>query len=144
MVDKVAGNATVHFYVWALGEEIRYGAIRIGVATDFNWTGNTSVGWSNLNWTQWYNGSDVLSENVASVSNPVALNISAHYVSPSGSTWYVGVVAFYVALSTPPGGESLYSASDTSGLTLTSPLRVSNDTLPAVVLLHNAGPGGSS
>jgi hypothetical protein len=141
VVDKIPGNATLHFYVWALGEEIRYDEMRIGVAVAFNWTGTSVLNWSRLNWTDWHNGTDVLSEIVASSANPVALNISAYYVSPSGSAWYVGVIAFYVAVTAPPGGESLYSASDTSGVAVSSPLAVSNDTLPAVILLHNAGGG---
>jgi hypothetical protein len=140
VVDKIAHNSTLHFYVWALGEEIRYDEIRIGVASSFNWTGNTSLNWSTVRWTQWYNATDALSEIVSSDANPVALNISAYYVSPSGSALYVGVVAFYVAAASPSGGESLYSTSLT-GATLTSPLSVSNDTLPAVILLHNAGGG---
>ena len=142
VVDKTTTNSTLHFYVWALGEEIRYDAIRIGVATAFNWTGSTPLNWSRMNWTSWQNGSDVLSVIFGTPENPVALNISAHYVSPSGSTWYVGILAFYVKAATPSSGESLYSASGTSGITVTSPLAVSNDTLPAVVLLHNAGAGG--
>jgi hypothetical protein len=140
VVDKIPGNATLHFYVWALGEEIRYYEIRVGIAVSFNWTGNTSLNWSAVNWTEWHNSTDVLSEFVSTRGNPVALNISAYYVSPSGSAWYVGVIAFYVHVSSP-GSESLYSASDTSGVAVTSPLAVSNDTLPAVILLHNAGGG---
>lgn len=141
VVDRVAGNATFHFYVWALGEEIRYQEMYVGVATSFHWTGNSSVPWSTLNWTRWHNASNVLSEIVESTANPVALNIYAYYYSASGSTWYVGVIAFYVG-GTLSSGETLYSASETSGVTLTSPLAVSNDTLPTVVLLHNAGSGG--
>lgn len=142
VVDKLAGNSTLHFYVWALGEEIRYDEMHIGVAGSFNWTGTSVLNWSRLNWTVWYNGTDVLSEIISSAANPVALNISAYYLSPSGNAWYVGVVAFYVTAATPTSGESLYSASDTSGVAVTSPLTVSNDTLPAAILLHNAG-GGS-
>jgi len=142
VVDKVPGNASLHFYVWALGEEIRYDMIAIGVATQFNWTGGSAVNWSALNWTEWHNGTNVLSVIVSSTGNPVALNISAFYSSPStgSSTWYVGVFAFYVAVSS--GGESLYSATPTSGVAVTSPLSVSND-LPVAILLYNAGPGGA-
>jgi len=144
VVDKASGNATLHFYIWALGETIRYDEIRVGIATSFDWAGTTPISWHGLNWTQWHNGSDLLSVIVASTANPVALNISVHYVSPSGSTWYVGLLAFYVALTSPPNGESLYSASATSGVALPSPLAVSNDTLPVAVLLANVGAGGVS
>jgi hypothetical protein len=141
VVDKIAGNSTLHFYVWALGEEIRYHVMHIGVAGAFNWTGTSMVNWSGLNWTDWYNGTDVLSQIISSTANPVALNISAYYLSPSGSAWYVAVVAFYVTAATPTSGESLYSATETSGVAVTSPLAVSNDTLPVAILLHNAGGG---
>lgn len=142
VVDKIASNSSLHFYVWALGETIRYDEIRIGLATAFNWTGTTPLAWNTLNWTSWQNGTDLLSVIFNSSANPVAVNISAHYVSPSGSTWYVGVLAFYVALTSPPSGQTLYSASDTSGVTVTSPLAVSNDTLPVAILLSNVGAGG--
>jgi hypothetical protein len=138
VVDKVAGNASFHFYVWALGEEIRYDEIRIGVATSFNWTGAAGLNWSRVNWTEWHNGTDVLSEIVVTAANPVALNISAYY-SPFGGAWYVGMIAFYDASGSSPGSESLYSTSNTAGIAVTSPLAVSNDTLPAVILLHSAG-----
>ncbi|MGP8158567.1 MAG: hypothetical protein ACLPWO_03025 [Thermoplasmata archaeon] len=144
IVDKIPANTTLHFYIWALGETIRYDEIHVGVATSFNWTGGGSPVWSQLNWTQWDNGSDVLSVILASTANPVALNISAHYVSPSGSTWYVGVLSFYVLTSLPSGSESLYSATATSGVAVASPLAVSNDTLPVPILLANVGSGGVS
>jgi len=143
VVDKVAGNSSFHFYVWALGEEVRYNRINLGVASTFSWTGNTTLVWSNLTWNRWYNGTDLLSEIVSTSANPVALNISAYYYSPStsSSTWYVGVFAFFVG-STPVSGESLYSATPTSGVAVTSPLVVSNSTLPVTILLSNVGPGG--
>jgi hypothetical protein len=144
IVDKIPSNATLHFYIWALGETIRYDEIRIGVATSFNWTGPGPMPWNQLNWTQWDNDSDVLSVIFASTANPVALNISAHYVSPSGSTWYVGILSFYVLTSLSSGSESLYSATATSGVVVASPLSVSNDTLPVPILLANVGSGGDS
>jgi hypothetical protein len=143
IVDKTSVNSSIHFYVWALGETIRYKSIDIGVASSFNWSGTTSVPFARLNWTDWQNGSDVLSMIVTTSANPVALNITAHYVSPEGSEWYVGLVAFYVASSSPPGSESLYSQSGTSGVVVESPLAVSNDSLPAVILLHSAGSGSA-
>jgi hypothetical protein len=145
VVDKIPLNTTpLHFYIWALGETIRYDSIHFGLATAFDWnaTAGATPPWSSLNWTQWYNGSDVLSVIVSSSANPVALNISAHYVSPSGSTWYVGLLAFYVLEAPSSGSESLYSATATSGVAVASPLAVSNTTLPVPILLRDAGPGG--
>jgi hypothetical protein len=142
VVDKVPSNATLHFYTWALGETIRYDEIRVGVATSFNWTGTSPMPWATLNWTRWYNGSEVLSVIVSSAANPVALNISAYYVSPSGSTWYVGLLSFYVLQAPSSGSESLYSATATSGVVVASPIAVSNSTLPVPILLADVGPGG--
>ena len=142
VVDKTSTNASFHFYVWALGEEIRYDEIRVGVAASFNWTGTSSISWNRLNWTVWDNESNMLSVIVNTLANPVALNISAHYTSPGGSTWYVGLLAFYASAPSSPGGESLYSATATSGVAVPSPLPVNNDTLPVAILLSNAGPGG--
>jgi len=142
VVDKISTNATLHFYVWALGETIRYDEVHVGVATLFNWSGTQTMSWRTLNWTQWYNDSDALAVIVASAANPVALNISAHYVSPSGSTWYAGLLSFYVQQSVPSGSESLYSASGTSGVAVASPLAVSNNTLPVTILLADVGAGG--
>jgi hypothetical protein len=143
VVDKISANATLHFYLWALGETIRYDEIRVGIASAFNWSGTTAVAWNQLNWSEWHNGSGLLSVAFGTTANPVALNISVHYVSPSGSTWYVGLLAFFVALTSPPSGESLYSATATSGVAVASPLPVSNSTLPVAILLANVGPGGA-
>jgi len=142
VVDKISTNATLHFYVWALGETIRYDEVHVGVATLFNWSGTQTMSWRTLNWTKWYNDSDALAVIVASAANPVALNISAHYVSPSGSTWYAGLLSFYVQQSVPSGSESLYSASGTSGVAVASPLAVSNNTLPVNDPLADVGAGG--
>lgn len=141
VVDRTSTNSTFHFYVWALGETIRYDAIRVGLATSFNWTGTSPIAWNLLRWNLWYNASDVLSNIVASAADPVALNISAHYTSPSGSTWYFGLLAFYVAVTSPPTGESLYSASGSSGVAVPSTLAVNNNTLPVAILLADVGPG---
>jgi len=140
VVDKISTNASMHFYVWALGEEIRYSSIDIAVASDFNWSGNTSLAFDRLNWTQWYNDSDVLSVLVETAADPVALNVTVHYVSPSGSAWYVLRVGFFVTTGPP---QSLYSNTDTSGIAVASPIAVSNSTLPFPILLHNAGSGGT-
>lgn len=143
VVDKISSNPAYHFYVWALGETIRYDVIRIGLSTDFNWTGTSTINWSQLSWSEWDNGSDLLSVSFSSIANPVALNISVHYASPSGSTWYVGMIAFYVSPTSPGSSENLYSTSPTPGVAVASPIPVSNSTLPVAILLANAGPGGA-
>jgi len=142
VVDKIAFNSTFHFYVWALGETIRYSSIDIGVATAFGWAGSGSVNWSSLNWSRWYNGSEVLSVIFADTANPVALNITAHYLAPSASAWYVGMVAFYDSSSKSSGSESLImQAGPSGGVAVPSSVSVSNDTLPLDILLSYAGSG---
>ena len=143
VVDREYGNSTMHFYVWALGETIRYDSIHVGIASAFGWAGSSAVAWSNLTWSQWDNASGVLSVIVSTSANPVALNITAHYVSPSGTAWYVGLLAFYVWSSTPPGSESLIAQSGTSGVAVPSSTSVSNSSLPLDILLHNAGSGAT-
>lgn len=140
VVDKISANATFHFYVWALGETIRYAKILVGVATSFDWTGTSILSWTNLSWTRWYNDSDALSVIVATDANPVALNISVQYCSALGNAFYVGLLAFYVSLTS--GGESLYYATTPSLAVPSSPLTVSNSTLPLPILLSHVG-GGS-
>lgn len=142
VVDKIASNATMHFYIWALGETIRYAQIDVGVATGFNWTGTQALNWSALNFSAWTNQTDTLSVSLASSANPLALSVFVHYASPAGATWYVAMLAFYVGLTSPPSGESLYASSPTSGVAVDSSIAVSNDTLPEAILLANAGPGG--
>lgn len=139
VVDRSPGNDTFHFYVWALGEEIRYAQIDVGVASGFSWIGINAVPWSTLNWTTWYNQTNVLSEIIASTENPVALDIFANYVYSAGNTWYVGELAFYVGGL--PGSESLDWATWTSGITVTSPQSVASD-LPFPIPLFDAGSGG--
>jgi hypothetical protein len=139
VVDRSSGNDTFQFYVWALGEEIRYSQIDVAIASDFNWTGANGVPWSTLNWTEWHNESNVLAEIVGSTANPVALDIFANYVYSTGNTWYVGELAFFV--TGPAGSESLYWATSTSGLPVTSPLSVASY-LPLTIPLVDAGSGG--
>jgi len=56
----------------------------------------------------------------------------------------VGMVAFYVSPTAPASSESLYSATATAGIAVTSPIAVSNSTLPLAILLSDVGSGGVS
>jgi hypothetical protein len=140
VIDKLASNATMHFYIWALGETIRYAYIHVGVAMGFDWSGNSSVNWTRVTWSTWINESNVLSIVLSSASNPVALNITAFYSTSTAYTVYSGVMAFYVQQGST---QNLISAPDTSGLTLPSPLAVSDTNLPEPVLLPSSAAGGS-
>jgi hypothetical protein len=140
IVDRVSGNGTMHFYVTGVGTTTRYTSIWVGVAIGFNWTATGPVPWSKLNWTNWQNESDVITVVVATTANPVALNVTAYYVSPGGSAVYAGIVAFYVSIS--PGSEVLNSASATSGVTVLGSQPVDNSTLPYPIPLAKVASGG--
>jgi hypothetical protein len=134
IVDRIPGNATTHLYVHALGTTARYSEIWLGLAGGFDWSGAGTPIWSSLNWTTWWNESDVLSVSVAAAENPVGVNVTAQYVSPGGCARYVGVMAFFVGPAAG-GGDALYSASP-SGLGLPSaPVPVDNSSLPLTILL---------
>jgi hypothetical protein len=136
IVDRVPGNQTTHLYVHGLGTTARYSNIWVGLAGGFNWSGSGSPNWTALSWTRWSNETDVLSLSVASESDPVAITVTAYYVSPGGTAWYAGVVAFFVGAGPGPTGEALYTATNTSGLGLPSaPTPVDNASLPLTILL---------
>jgi hypothetical protein len=136
IVDRIPGNATTHLYVHGLGTTSRYAQIWFGLAFGFAWSGSGSPAWGQLNWSSWSNESDVISVNLESTQNPVAVNVTAYYVSPGGTAWYVGVVAFFVGSGPGPTGIALYSSTETAGLGLPSaPTPVDNSSLPLTILL---------
>ena len=140
IVDRVTGEPTFHLYVRALGATDRYAMIRLGLAYDFSWDGIHGVPWSQLAFTAWTNESDALELDLETDYNPVAVNVSADYVSSGGSALYVGILAFFVAGSAT-SGETLFAASSTSGIAVPSSIAVSNSTLPLTVLLVSSGSG---
>jgi hypothetical protein len=137
IVDRIPGNGTTHLYVHGVGTTSRYTEIWVGLASGFDWSGSGGVPWASLNWGKWTNKSDVLSLSLSTTENPVAVNVTAYYVSPGGeSADYVGVLAFYVSPATSSTGEVLYSATQTPGLGLPStPTPVDNSSLPLTILL---------
>jgi hypothetical protein len=136
IVDRVPGNAATHLYVHGVGATSRYTEIWVGLASGFEWSGTGGVPWASLNWNAWTNESDVLSLSISTYGDPVAVNVTAYYVSPGGTAWYVGVLAFYVGSGPGPSGEALYSSTQTSGLGLPStPTPVDNSSLPLTILL---------
>jgi len=142
IVDRISGNGATHLYVHGVGTTSRYTEIWVGLASDFNWSGSGGVPWAHLNWSAWTNQSDVLSLSLMTIENPVAVNVTAYYVSPGGTAWYVGVVAFYVGPAPGSSGDDLYYASQTSGVGLPStPTPVDNSSLPLTILLPITGSG---
>lgn len=141
IVDRVVGQSTLSFYVRALGATDRYAEIRLGLADDFGWDGSGGVPWSNLVWGSWTNESNVLELSLTSAANPVAVNVSAFFVSAGGNALYVGILAFFVGGSSA-SGETLYAASSTSGVAVPSSTAVSNSSLPLTILLVTNSMGG--
>ncbi len=141
-VDRVAGVSVTHFYVRALGSTVRYDAIWVGATTNFAWDGQSAINWSAVHFLTFWNASDVVVLSFASSSNPIALNITAYYTSPSGSAFYVGRLAFYVTAAPSGSGEVLYAASGTSGVVVASSTTVDNSSLPMVIVLSAASAQG--
>ncbi len=112
VVDALPGNTTVHFYVHGLSTTARYASISLGLAHDFPWTGSWPSG--NLTWTNWTNGSDVLVITGATSQLPVAVNITADYISGGVSALYIG--QFALNLSATSGTDTLYVVSNTAGI----------------------------
>ena len=139
VVDRVPGENLTFFYVLAYGEAIRYSGVRVGVADDFGWNGG-SVNWSGLRWTTYHNVSNTVAVPFNSSSNPVAVNVSAHYLSSAGNALYVGELAFYVGQSS--SGATVYSSSATPGVFAPAPTPVSNSTQPFYIILTTAKAGG--
>ncbi len=140
IVDRVAGSNVTHFYIRAPSLTIRYSGMWVGVASNFSWDGSGGVNWTALTWSTWYNETDVLSIAFATTANPVAVNITAYYTSPSAQATYVGVLAF--AIGSAASGPVLYGATSTSGVTVPSSLPVDNSSLPLPILLTVGSSGG--
>jgi hypothetical protein len=141
IVDRVNGGNTTHFYIRGLGSTVRYAGIRVDVATNFSWSGSGTVNWTALRYSTAENVTEVLSLGFALPDNPVALNISAYYVSPGGNALYVGEVAFYLGPSPGVSGDYLYATSSTSAVAVpSSPTPVDNASLPLPILLASVAP----
>jgi len=140
IVDRIAGNGTIHFYITGVGTSTRYASVWVELATGFNWTASSSVPWSTLNWTKWKNATDVVTVALSSAANPVAINVTAYYVSSGGDAVYSGILAFYVGTSS--SSDLLNVASATAGVVVPSSILVDNSSLPYPIPLAKVGTGG--
>jgi hypothetical protein len=137
IVDGLPGNSTTHFYVRGIGATTRYESVHLGLAYGFPWTGSFPAG--RLHWTSWSNGSNVLSVAAASNALPVAVNVSALYVSGGLGVRYFGVLAFNLSSPAPGGPVSLDVVSGTGAIPGFSWL-VAN--LPVTITLAAVNSGG--
>lgn len=136
-VDRVPGGDVTNFYVVAYGEAIRYAGIWVGVAENFLWDGSGSLDWTSLHWTIYHNATNVITLAFNSTSNPIALNVSAYYVTSGASAFYVGELAFFVG---PAGssGLAVYAATPTAGVFVPStPTPVDNTHQPFYIILSS-------
>ncbi len=140
VVDRLPGNATMHFYVHGLGTTVRYAEIWIGVALGFNWSVVGRTPWTSLRWNIWQNDTFVLTSSYASVDNPIALNVTAYYSSSGGSAWYGGVLAFEV--TSGASGQVLNAVSETASVAVPSSVPVDNSSLPFPITLATVSAGG--
>ncbi len=138
-VDRVLGLNESHFYIRAPSLTIRYAGIWVGIASNFSWNGSKPVNWTSLDWNVWRNSTDVLSFEFATSDDPIALNVTVYYTSPSASATYLGVFAF--AVEPVPGGQVLYAATPTPGVAVPGTTPVDNSSLPLAILLA-LGPSG--
>ncbi len=140
LVDHPASGDATNFYVRAYGDTVRYSSISIAYATNFSWTGAFPSG--PLNWTDWQNGTDLLSLQLLGVAvNPVAINVSAVYTLGGASATYVGLIAFDLGYV----GSTISLLCAVSPLTsgVSAPSSVDLSTLPLVIYLQNFGAGPS-
>lgn len=141
IVDRVPGVGPTFFYVVGYDSTTRYAGIWVEVAENFSWDGSGSVNWTALNWSERWNVSDAVVVAFNSTSDPVALNVTAYYVSPNGNAVYLGELAFFVGPGPGPMGTALYAASLTAGVYVPSVTPVDNNSLPLRVALA-LGPSG--
>lgn len=115
VVDHLMGSNVTHFYVHGLGTA-RYLSIAVAVAPA-RWPAPVHSG--SLNWTNASYDTHTLGVTVRAFGDPIAVNVTADYVDPSGVTvFYVGVYVVHTI------GTTLYAAripADPSGLA-SSPL----------------------
>ena len=138
VIDDLPGNYSAHFYVHGLSTTARYTDIQLAFAYGFNWTGRFPSG--PLNWTDWQNGSEVLSVEGFSNSTPVAVNVSALYIANGVSALYMGVLAVDVGYPVGSTVQTLFVVSDTSGITsFTTPVV----DLPIPITLANVATGAT-
>ncbi len=108
IVDRVSTSNITHFYVQGIGD-VRYQMITAQLATNVSWPPPASYG--NLTWGNVSNWTGVLEASFASTADPVAVNVTATYVDPTGaSVEYYGLFAFQVTggyLSLVPIGPGL-------------------------------------
>ena len=137
-VYRVVGGTTTQFYVHAVGSDVPYAEIRIGLGTGFSWSGGCPT--SPLNWTI-SNETDLLALSVGSTASAVVVNATVIYDEGGARTVYAGEIAFgLVNQNLSDEGLELAGCPYTPGESPPHSWPVS--ALPLSLLLVNYGAGG--
>ena len=137
-VYRVIGGPSTKFYVHAVGSDVAYSEIRVGLGTGFVWSGGCPT--TPLNWTI-TNETDLLEMNVGTNATAVVLNATAIYDQGGVRTVYAGEIAFGL-VNENLSDESLQLASCPYTPGESPPHTWSVADLPLSLLLVNYGSGG--
>ncbi len=136
IIDRSSTSNITHFYVQGLGE-VRYQMITAQLSEGAPWPAPPS--YHNLTWANATNWTGVLEASFGSTADPVAVNVTATYMDPSGAVVeYYGLFEFDVAsgaLALTPIAPGLSGFSNISPTPLTS--------LPLSLLLTATSAGGA-
>ena len=138
-VDRVSGANGTHFYIRAEGATVRYATVSAGVDENtFNWSGTGPLNWTALRFDRYWNDTNVVLLDFYSTADPIAVNVSACYVSSSGNEFYWGELAFYAGYTSR--GETLFFAANSPGVTVPSSLLIDNTSFPYLISLPAYSP----
>jgi hypothetical protein len=91
VVYRVVGAPMTDFYVHAVGSNVPYSDVDVGLGTGFTWNGGCPS--SGLHWN-YTNDTDLLFLRVSTSSMPVVVNVTAVYGQGAGRTVYAAELAF--------------------------------------------------
>ena len=138
VVYRVVGAPSTDFYVHAVGSNVPYRVVDIGLGTGFVWSGGCPR--SGLTWN-YTNDTDLLFLRVSTSSMPVVLNVTAVYGQGSSRTVYAAELAFdLVNPGAPSEALSIVGCSWTPAESPPGSWPV--DHLPLSLLLVDYGSGG--
>lgn len=131
VVDQVSAGTNITFYVHAVGPTVRYASIDLGVAGGFSWAGACPS--SGLAWA-WKNATNVVTDQIATATNPVAVSVTAVYTSDGLTANYSAVLAFFSSSGTLASSACFGATPPSSPQPLAS--------LPLLLLLSERSSGG--
>jgi hypothetical protein len=137
VVYRVVGASTTDLYVHAVGSDVPYAGIDLGVGTGFTGGGCPS---SVPSWN-YTNGTDLLELSALASGSPFVVNTTVVYASGGARTVYAAELAFdIVNPGAPDEGFAISACPWTPGESPPGSWAVAN--LPLSLLLVNFGSGG--